>query len=34
MDLHSKKRELEEAIGLLILAFQTETGLRVRRCLA
>jgi hypothetical protein len=29
MDLHSKKRELEEAIGLLILAFQTETGLRV-----
>jgi hypothetical protein len=29
MDLHGKKRELEEAIGRLILAFQTETGLRV-----
>jgi hypothetical protein len=29
MDLHGKKRELEEAIGRLILDFQTETGLRV-----
>jgi hypothetical protein len=29
MDLHGKKRELEEAIGRLILAFQSETGLRV-----
>jgi hypothetical protein len=29
MDLHNKKAELEEAIGRLILAFQTETGLRV-----
>lgn len=29
MDLQTKKRELEEAMGRLILAFQTETGLRV-----
>lgn len=29
MDLRSEKRELEEAIGKLILNFQTETGLRV-----
>jgi hypothetical protein len=28
-DLHHKKRDLEETIGRLILAFQTETGLRV-----
>ena len=29
LDLQSKKRELEEAIGRLLLAFQTETGLRI-----
>jgi hypothetical protein len=29
MNLHNKKRDLEEAIGRLILAFQADTGLRV-----
>ena len=29
MDLQIRKKELEEAIGRLILAFQTETSLRV-----
>ena len=29
LDLHNKKSELEEAIGRLLLAFQTETGLRI-----
>jgi hypothetical protein len=29
MELQNKKTELEEAIGRLLLTFQTETGLRV-----